>query len=245
MLAVLSSLVWAACLACGEGSPALTGGYLRRVVPGPDGAVHEQVEPYVPQAGDLVLFDDHNPVWLFLYHMAGTDMPDHSGIVVAMPDGRPVLLEAGPDDGKLCGLYVRLLEAVPRLHQFEGTIYIRRLKQPLTPEQSARLTAFAFQQEGKRYALVRMLLQGTPFRCRQGLRAKLFARTSLDRRSWICAELVVAAGTVAGLFDPKVHHANAIYPRDMLYDDVYDLSPTWYPAGLWMPAPQPDTANPH
>jgi hypothetical protein len=234
MLALLSSIAWVVCLSCTI-APNDTG-YLSIGIRDGIGAVHKQIEPYVPHEGDLVLFDDHNPTWKFLYHMVGSDLPDHSGIIFTLPDGRLALLEAAPDDGKLAGLYVRLLLVAPRLHQFQGTLYIRRLKQPLGKERSAQLTEFALAQEGKRYAVCRMLLQGTPFRCRTGLRAKLFGHTYMymDRCSWFCSELVVAAGTAAGLFDPHIHQANRMYPRDMLYDDHYDLSGTWYPAGVWM-----------
>ncbi|HZU36869.1 MAG TPA: hypothetical protein VFA18_13200 [Gemmataceae bacterium] len=237
MACLVSAFLWSASVVGVIPATYPPGSYLWFSRPGPRGACQTEAVEYVPQPGDLVLFDDHSKTWLFLYHMAGTDMPDHSGFVVALPDGRPAILESAPDDGKLLGLYVELLDALPRLDQFQGTIYIRRVRHPLTPEQSARVTQWALQQQGKRYALFRMLLQGTPFRCRSGLRAKLFARTKLDRSSYFCSEIVVAAGTVAGLFDPRVHQANRIYPRDLLYDDHYDLSATWYPAGVWHPTP--------
>jgi hypothetical protein len=201
---------------------------------------HLHVEAYTPREGDMVFFDDHSTMWKVLYKMAGTDMPDHTGIVVTLPDGRPALLEAGPDDGRLAGPYIRLVEATARISTYPGTLWVRRLKTPLTKEQSARLTEFALAQEGKRYAVCRLLLQGTPFRCRGPVRDKLFGGTDLNRCSYLCAELVVAAGTSIGLFDPKIHHANSIYPHDIFDDKTYDLSKTWYPAGLWSPTP---TAN--
>src|SRR6266404_3686988 len=71
-----------------------------------DGRILVQPMPYEPHEGDLVLFDDHSKNWRALYHFVGSDVPDHSGIVVKLPDGRPALLESGPDDGKLCGPYV-------------------------------------------------------------------------------------------------------------------------------------------
>jgi hypothetical protein len=61
--------------------------------------------------------------------------------------------------------------------------------------------------------------------------------TELERSSWLCAELVVAAGTVAGLFDPHVHHSNSMLPADLLDDRTYDLSCTWVPALKWSPVP--------
>lgn len=238
-LATLLTLAW---LAAG---PDPGGSYLLVADLGPDGAPRTRAIAYYPSQGDIVLFDDHSRTWRFLYKMVGSDVPDHSGMVVRLPDGRPALLESGPDDGKLAGPYVRLLEAVPRLHQFQGTMYVRRLRCPLSPAQSAALTNFAIAQEGKRYALGRLLLQATPFRCRSGLRAKVFGHTYMDRCSWLCSELVVAAGTAAGLFDPKVHHANRIYPLDMFQDTKYDLSGTWEKPALWGPTASASGAPPN
>lgn len=190
-------------------------------------------EPYVPQPGDLVLFDDHSWHWFLLYHLVGSAPPTHSAIVVRLPTGRLALLESGPDDGKLLGPYVALLDLESRLGTFRGTLHLRRLRQPLDPGRCARLTDFAISQVGKRYATGRLLLQGTPFRCRNPLTRRLFGRTDLDRASYLCSELVVAAGTAAGLFDPKRCPANAMYPLDMVRDTTFDLSGTWHKAAVW------------
>src|SRR5581483_9259519 len=179
MLSLFTCITLATSLGYGANPEPAEGSFLHALVSDSDGTA--PVAVYVPQEGDIVLYDDHNSTWLKLYHMVGSDMPDHSGIVFRLPDGRLALLESAPDDGKLAGMYVRILEVLPRLHQFQGTIYIRQIKTSLNPEQSARLTEFALAQEGKRYAICRMLLQGTPFRCRSGWRASLFAKTKLDR----------------------------------------------------------------
>jgi hypothetical protein len=237
MCNLYSSLLWAACL-LGGGPPAEpAGSYLLTWIPCADGSERTLVEEYVPQPGDMVLYDQGSKRWRFLYHFVGSCPPDHSGLVVPLPDGRLALLESGPDDGKMVGLWVAMLEVMPRLHGFHGIIYIRRLQHPLSPEQSARLCAWAQAQNGKRYALGRLLLQATPIRCRSGWRAQIFGKTYLDRRAYLCSELVVAGETVAGLMDPHVHKANMIYPRDLLYDDHYDLSHTWCPAAVWSPTP--------
>src|SRR5262249_22915596 len=204
-----------------------------------DGRVFVQPISYEPHEGDLVLFDDHSKNWRALYHYVGSDVPDHSGMVIKLPDGRPALLESGPDDGKLCGLQVAILEAYSRLHQCPSTMYVRRLRCPLTPAQSKALTDFALAQSGKRYALGRLLLQATPCRCRGGLRAQFFGHTYMDRDAWLCSELVVAAGTAAGLFDPHVHFANRIYPLDLFDERTYpDLIDRWWPVAVWSPAPR-------
>jgi hypothetical protein len=225
------SLCWAALLGVsGEGS------YVLVPVAGPDGTPAARAEPYEPQEGNLVLFNEHSETWRKLYKYVGSNLPDHSGIMVKLPDGRIALLESAPDDGRLCGLHVVLLEARSRLCQYPGTMYIRRLRQPLSPCQSAALTEFALSQAGKRYAVGRLLLQATPIRCRSGWREQLFAHTYMNRKAWLCSELVVGAGTAAGLFDPHIHYANRIYPRDLLDESTYpDLAERWLPAAVWSP----------
>jgi hypothetical protein len=164
--------------------------------------------------------------------IAGTGPPLHMGIVVKLPGNRWSVLEAGPDDG----IWVELRDLVPRLHQFtserHGTITIRRARQPLSYERSAALTVFAQRQAGKRYAVAWLLLQGTPFRVRGPLEPFL-ARTRLDPPSWICSEISIAAGTVAGLFDPKVVPSNVAYPRDLVDNHRYNLSASWLDPEIW------------
>jgi hypothetical protein len=189
----------------------------------------------VPREGDLVFYDDHNPTWTALFALADTGPPLHMGIVVKKPGGKLAVLEAGPDDT----LWVRLLDAGQRLRQFHrdfagGTVTIRRCKAALSSEQSAALTQFARSQDGKRYAVLRLLSQGTGFRVR-GRMERLLAETRLDRDSWICSELAVAAGTVAGLFDPRVVRSNVAYPRDLVNNRRYDLRPVWEDPAEWRP----------
>jgi hypothetical protein len=193
-----------------------------------------RADAYVPREGDLIFYDDRNLFWTVLFLYAGTGPPLHAGIVVKKEDGGLAVLEAGPDDT----LWVKLLDVAPRLPQFhkdyQGTITIRRCKTELTPEQSQALTKFAQAQEGKRYAILRLLLQGTRFRFRGPIRELFLARTDLDRSSWICSELVVAAGTVAGLFPDSVK-SNVTYPLDLVHNRRHDLRRTWHEAATWQP----------
>ena len=148
-------------------------------------------------------------------------------------DGTCAILESGPDDT----LYVYVLDVGPRLHTFEGVIQVRRCKVALTAEQSATLTRFALAQEGKRYAMWRLLLQGTPIKTRGGpLRLKL-AKTHFDRQRWLCTEIVVAAAELVGLMDPHVIKATNTYPLDILDDHMYTLLPVYEEAAYWSPHP--------
>jgi hypothetical protein len=184
---------------------------------------------YQPREGDLVFYDDHKLVWTLLFAYAGTGSPLHVGIVVKKADGRLAVLEAGPDDT----VWVDLIDLVPRLEKFQGTVTIRRCKKELTRAQSLALSRFALQQEGKRYAVLRLLLQGTWLRPRGPL-GLLYAKTYLDRDSWICSELAVAASVVAGLLERGRVPANATYPRDLVDNRRYDLSAVWHDPAEWV-----------
>jgi len=204
-------------------------GYVTREIKGPGKTVRKEVIPYVPREGDLIFYDDRSVFWTILFAYAGTGPPLHMGIVVKQADGKFAVLEAGPDDK----IKVYILELNSRLRDFKGTITIRRCKVELSAEKSAALTKFAIAQDGKPYAILRLLLQGTSFRSRGPVREMFLAGTYLDRWSWICSELAVAAGTVVGLFDPAVVKANVTYPRDIVNNQRFNLSKTWHDAEVW------------
>jgi hypothetical protein len=195
---------------------------------------------YQPLPGDLLLFDDHNKTITFLYELVGSGAPLHSAMIIERPDHTPAILEAGPNF--IPRVYI--LEPLLRMKAYPGTVMIRRPRQPLTTEQSEHLTCFAMAQEGKDYALARLFLQGTPFRCRVGLRKTCFAHTCMDRNRWTCSELTAAAAVAAGLLDRRRFPANAMYPRDFCYDERYDLSGSYGAPLLWTEQPIPATLVP-
>lgn len=231
-------LLWTALFVLGCANHALAqaplrAGHLLRHDRDAEGIVRQSSEPYEPREGDIVFFNDHSVKWGLLYKMVGSDAPYHSALVFKRPDGTPALVEAGPNDTLLC----RVTEIAPRLHAFDGTIHVRRCKKAPTAEQSAELTKFALAQDGKRYALGRLLLQGTPFRARGPVRRWMWGATLTDRDAYICSELVVAGASIAGALDPEEHKANAIYPRDLIFDDHYDLSDRYEQAQVWLRDP--------
>lgn len=228
----ISSILASTALLMG-GEPEKNAGYLWMMIPDGKGGLLKHVVPYHPREGDLVFFDDHSEWWTKLYKIAGTAPPFHVGINIRKPDGSLACLESGPDDT----LHVYILDLWPRLTSFKGTIQIRQALKTLSPEESTRLTQFAQDNEGKRYAMWRLLLQGTSVKCRGPWREDLLAKTHDNRHRWLCAEIVVAAGTQVGLFDPKVVRANVTYPLDILDDHIYNLTPTFAPAAYWSPHP--------
>ncbi len=195
------------------------------------GETHRVVEPYVPREGDLIFFDDQSKLWEFLYKVGGTKPPFHVGLVVKKPDSSLAILESGPDDT----LHVYILEAWNRLHHFKGALQVRRCKKTLCPEESQKLTAFALDQEGKRYAVWRLLLQGTPIRTRGKYSSEIFGKTYPNRTRWLCAEIVCTGADIIGVFDGKIIKGTDTYPLDIVDNHMYDMAPMFEDAYLWAP----------
>jgi hypothetical protein len=200
-------------------------------------------EAYVPQPGDIMLRLDHSIFWRVTHWMALAFDPNGSAIVVALPDGSLAVLEAGPNDCQ----WVKTLPLLSHLQEYAdiGRVWIRKRRVPLTPEQSAALTAFAVKQDGKRFALHRLGIQMTPFRTRGPLRTYFVGKPCGDRRRWFCSELVTEACCAAGLLDPERTRPSATYPHDLFYGRSYnlfidghlDVNEGWYPPARWTSSP--------
>jgi len=200
-------------------------------------------EAYVPQPGDLMLRLDNNRFWRVTHAMALAFDPNGSGIVFARPDGSLAVLEAGPNDT----LWIGTPDLLPHLCEYAeaGRVWIRKRKVPLTPEQSARLTAFAVAQEGKRFALPRLGVQLTPFRTRGPLRTYFMGKPNGDRRAYFCSELVTEACCAAGILDPERTRPSATYPCDLFFgrswklfiDKHLDVNKYWCPPARWVLCP--------
>jgi hypothetical protein len=146
---------------------------------------------------------------------------------------------------------VETLDPLQHMHNHVAAgdrVWVRRRRLPLTPEQSARLTAFAEAQDGKPFAVVRLAAQVTPFRSRGPLRTWFVGGPHGDRRSWFCSELVVECCVAAGLMDPATARPAATYPRDLFFgrslnlylDSHLDLEPGWWPPARWAEQPAGD-----
>jgi hypothetical protein len=200
-------------------------------------------EAYLPQPGDIMLRLDGSVFWRVTHYMALAFDPNGSAIVFARPDGSLAILEAGPNDTH----YVGTLDMLPHLREYEaaGKVWIRRRRVPLTPEQSHRLTEFALAEDGKRFALVRLAGQLTPFRCRGPLRTWVVGGPHGDRCSYFCSELVTEACVYAGLLDPARTRPSATYPCDLFFGRSYnwfinthlDVNKYWCPPARWCSQP--------
>jgi len=210
-----------------------------------DDVLRRPAEPYPGQPGDIFLATD-NAFWAQAGHrMAFSGPPHHSGIVFARLDGRLAILEAGPHNS----IVVETIDLWDHLHSHDKVgekVYIRRRRVPLTPEQSARLTEWALAQEGKPFAVVRLVAQITPFRTRGPLRTYFMGQPCGGARDkFFCSELVMESCVAAGLLDPADVRPSATYPRDIFFDRSLNpflnkhlnLSGCWYPPARWTSCP--------
>jgi hypothetical protein len=208
-----------------------------------DDVLRGPAEAYLPQPGDIMLRLDGSVFWKVTHYMALAFDPNGSGIVFARPDGSLAVLEAGPNDTKFVGT----LDLLPHLREYEaeGKVWIRRRRVPLTPEQSCRLTEFALAEDGKRFALIRLGAQLTPFRTRGPLRTWFVGKPKGDRFSYFCSELVSEACVYAGLLDPAKTRPSATYPHDLFFGRSWnpylnchlEINAGWCPPARWTCSP--------
>jgi hypothetical protein len=204
----------------------------------------EPSEPYVPQPGDIFLATDQAH-WARLGHwLAGGAGVHHSGLIFRRSNGCLALLEAGPFNS----VQVETMEPLEHMHKHEQAgdcVWIRRRAVPLTPEQSACLTAFVEAQDGKPFATWRLIGQITPFRSRGKLRTYVVGKPHGERRRYFCSELVTESFVAAGLIDPTTARPAATYPRDLFFGRSHCwyvnqhpwVDPDWCPPARWTECP--------
>jgi hypothetical protein len=220
------------------------GSYLCQSAYAIDEEVRVPTQTYTPQAGDIFLATDQQR-WSRAGHwLAGGAGLQHSGIIFTRSNGKPGLLEAGPFNS----LKIEILDPCSHMHNHVAAgdrVWIRCRRVPLTWEQSERLTAFAEAQEGKPFALWRMLAQVTPLRYRTPARIYFLGRAHGTRDRYFCSELVMESCCAAGLHDPATARPMCTYPRDLFLGTStnwylkqhLDLNEDWYPPARWLELP--------
>ncbi len=237
----MQTLLALLCACCaGVTEPTMVPGYVCQPEFKLDEEMRAPLQNYQPQAGDMFFSTDKWWIIRFGHKLAGAHAPHHSGIIVQKPDGQFCTLEAGPHN---C-LTIKLLDMGESLAGYEAAgnkVWVRRRSVPLTPEQSAKLTGFAMAQDGKRFALFRMLGQLTPIRTRSLLWTHAVGTPNGDRDSFFCAELVMESCCAAGLLDPNRTHPCCTYPSDLFFgrspnhyvDETFDINLFWDPPTRW------------
>lgn len=244
MNAALASIVLCSLLAAGEKKGTYDAGYLCAPAYAIDDEVRGPVHRYVPQPGDIYMSTDRHWIINAGHRLALSGQPNHSGIVIAMPDGTPAILEGGPFNG----LKVEIVDLHYDLsHHEERTekCWIRARKTPLTKDQCEQLTAWAINQHGKPFAARRMLRQMTPFRTRGPLRTYVMGTPNGERDRYFCAELVMETCVHCGLLPFETTRPSATYPEDMFFDKsknlflntYFTLADGWHPPARWLGQP--------
>ena len=129
-------------------------------------------------------------------------------------------------------------ERIPYLaaRPWHPTVWVRTIRRPLSPDESARLSAFAESQMGKPYSsLVRVVALAVP--CLPGREFRL------DQDNWFCSELVSGALMCAGMW-PSDRNPSRVVPADLFFDSCIDLSATWEPPARWTAEPGPPDVGP-
>jgi len=247
---VFASMVLCGLLA-GQGNDSVSEtGYLTAPAYAIDDAIRAPVQKYTPQAGDIYMSTDRSWIINAGHRLAFSGQPNHSGVVIAMPDGKPAILEAGPFNGfkvEILDLYYDLSHHEERTEK----CWIRARKTPLTKTQSEQLTAWAIAQTGKPFAVRRMLRQLTPFRTRGPLRTYFLGTPCGEHDCYFCAELVMEACVHAGLLPAETTRPSATYPEDMFFDrsknlyldSHFTLAGGWHPPARWLGQPLHFLAN--
>ncbi len=194
---------------------------------------------YEPNVGDLLICNCRQSLWKLAYRFALTGPPTHVALVVRTPDGKLAQLEAGIG----FQLFVEVTPLEQRLADYDGTIYVRRRKVPLTEAESTRLSDFAAAVQKKTLPPARYLIQVTPLRARGPLRTDFASGPRGIRRGYMCSELVVETLVAADLLDADTARPTATYPCDFFFDHstnpylnrhlIPALNEGWHPPALW------------
>jgi hypothetical protein len=243
MIGVLGPFLFSALLPAQPASPP-PGSYLCQACYCRDGVFRGPALPYCPEPGDIFLATDQER-WAQVGHwFVGSHGVHHSGIMFRRSNGAMALLEAGPFNS----VEIEAMDPIAHMHDHVCAgdwVWIRRRRCPLTPEQSARLTAFAEAQEGKPFATWRLMAQVTLLRSRGPIRTWFMGGPHGVRDSYFCAELAMESCVAAGLLDARHARPAATYPRDIFFDRSYNLwlelhfslECGWYPPALWTECP--------
>jgi hypothetical protein len=197
---------------------------------------------YAPQAGDILLLSDPDPLFDVLYVFARNGKPGHCAMVVTMPDGRLGMLESGFSFTP----FTRLTPLEYGINLYAGHVWVRARQTPLTPEQDRRLTEFAVMADGGEYNMKRFANQVTFFRSRNPIVTRFAGKPVGPGKKYTCVQIVIEALVYAGLTDARTARPAATYAQDLFYDRArnpyIDRHPPlagrgWGEPQLWTPIP--------
>jgi hypothetical protein len=197
-------------------------------------------EPYTPHEGDIILIATITPIFTLTFPLAFSWHPWHSAVIVRRTTGDLAMLECGGDHHGYAALRPpgeRLPDQFTKPY-YRPRVWVRRIKHPLTLEQSRELTTFAETQAYKPFTtnphLAMFIIPGRPL-----------PRSSPDRKVWFCSEMVTEALVCSGLVTPaQAPRPEALAPRDLFLDIRIDLSSCWEAPLVYSATDQPPPPGP-
>src|SRR5262245_29252776 len=137
--------VWALAVLFGLGAPTSVADAAGFLWPDGDGGP----VPYTPRTGDRIFYSRRDLPMAVRFSMARTGHPHHTGLVIGTDGGPPLVLEVGttvvPEQRvALLAIPWRFCEHLS--HGRDRVIWVRRIRRPLTPDETERLRAFAWAQ---------------------------------------------------------------------------------------------------
>jgi len=196
--------------------------------------------PYVPTEGDILLFGSVTPIYTLTFPLARSWHPWHSALIVRRTTGDLAVFEVGGDNHGYAALRPpaeRLPDDLSKTY-YRPRVWVRRIKQPLTVEQSRELTAFVESQAYKRFVTQRhlalFLVPGRPL-----------PKSDPSRDRWFCSEMVLEALVTAQVLSPQqVPRPEALTPRDVMLDCRVNLSGCWDAPLVYSATNQPPLPGP-
>ncbi len=172
---------------CAQTAPGEACGYLW--YRNPEG---NQCVPWVPQEGDIVLMSHRGERQSWVYHIGRSGHPFHAALIIRQATGNLTMLEAGgSEDMRVTQLPIGYRMGKYFQYHDSPVAWVRRIKRPVTPEQSVRMARFGNTQLGKPFASAwRMWPMVLPTRPMPSTRP--------DQSSWYCSELVLETLFTAG-----------------------------------------------
>lgn len=193
---------------------------------------------FVPQEGDLIFFTKDTKIYTILYPLVRSFHPFHSGIVVRRITGDLAVLEDGGEGHRTATLQPVITRMYNEFEHGKARVWVRKLKTPVTREQSRALTAFAEGQFGREFSSTFTLVKlAVPFRP--------LPRSTPDQKTWFCSEIVAQAMVSGGLFPANRVRPQAVTPYELMRDRKgVDLSEVWSGIFVYSPTQGPPPPGP-
>ena len=180
-----------------------------------------------PREGDIVFMTATDKPQHTTYAIGRTTHPYHIGLIVRRSNGELGILESGGGIPAVTFRPILGRFGVYDLATERRFAWVRRIRQPLTCEQSRSMTVYGEPQVGKPFSsyarLTMFWLPGHPS-----------PKTTPDQEKWFCSEIVVALLQEAGVLGKTEFRHGSTTPRELFTDCLWnDISDRYHAPLPW------------